>query len=86
MPTNILLDRIRTRQGLKWGVPAMLLGVGYMYLTAVCTVLLEHGGPGWLSVVVLWECWNGLKFLLMGPWSLALLVRARFAEATWRRP
>lgn len=27
MPTNIALDAIRTRRGLKWGVPAMLLGI-----------------------------------------------------------
>ncbi len=25
MPTNILLDSIRTPRGLKWGVPVMLL-------------------------------------------------------------
>lgn len=25
MPTNILLDLIRTRRGLKWGIPKMLL-------------------------------------------------------------
>ena len=30
MPTNILLDAIRTRRGLKWGVPAMLLAVPYL--------------------------------------------------------
>ena len=32
MPTNILLDLIRTRRGLKWGIPVMWLfgikGVG----------------------------------------------------------
>ncbi len=25
MPSNVLLDLIRTRKGLKWGMPAMLL-------------------------------------------------------------
>ena len=27
MPTNIALDLIRTRRGLKWGIPAMLLSL-----------------------------------------------------------
>ena len=27
MPTNIALDAIRTRRGLKWGIPAMLVAV-----------------------------------------------------------
>ena len=30
MPTNILLDMIRTRPGLKWGVPGMLLSLPYL--------------------------------------------------------
>lgn len=30
MPTNIALDAIRTRRGLKWGIPAMLLAVPYL--------------------------------------------------------
>lgn len=29
MPTNVLLDKIRTRSGLKYGVPAMLLAIPY---------------------------------------------------------
>ncbi|HWL59639.1 MAG TPA: hypothetical protein VNQ48_02010 [Microbacteriaceae bacterium] len=29
MPSNILLDLIRTRRGLKWGIPAMLLAIPY---------------------------------------------------------
>lgn len=30
MPSNIVLDRLRTRRGLKWGVPAMLLAIPYL--------------------------------------------------------
>ena len=30
MPTNILLDALRTRRGLKWGVPAMLIAAPYL--------------------------------------------------------
>ena len=30
MPTNILLDAIRARRGLRWGVLAMLLAIPYL--------------------------------------------------------
>lgn len=53
MPTNILLDAIRTRRGLKWGGPAMLLVVPYLYVAGILRVLIEDGGPGWLHVLVL---------------------------------
>ena len=53
MPTNIALDAIRTRRGLKWGVPAMLLAVPYLLAAAFCTGLLNDGGPGWLNLLVL---------------------------------
>ena len=39
MPMNILLDKIRTRQGLKWGIPAMLLGGIYVFAAAMCITL-----------------------------------------------
>ena len=79
MPTNIALDAIRTRRGLKWGIPAMLLAANY------CLTLIEDGGPGWLNLLVLLFCWNALKFLIMGPISVVLLVRARLEESATRR-
>ena len=58
MPTNILLDAIRTRRGLKWGIPAMLLAVPYILIANVCVQLIEDGAPGWLHLAVLWAIWN----------------------------
>lgn len=83
MPTNIALDAIRTRRGLKWGVPAMLLAVPYMYAASLLTVLIDDGAPGWLYLLVLLFIWNALKFAIVGPVSVALLIRARAAE--WRQ-
>lgn len=80
MPTNILLDAIRTRRGLKWGVPAMLLAVPYLILASICTNLISAGGPGWLNLLVLLFLWNTLKFILIGPVSFVLLIRARLRE------
>ncbi len=85
MPTNIALDAIRTRRGLKWGIPAMLLAVPYFLAANYCITLIEDGGPGWLNLLVLLFCWNALKFLIMGPISLALLIRARLEESATRR-
>ena len=85
MPTNILLDAIRTRRGLKWGVPAMLLAVPYLLAASTFTTLIEDGGPGWLNLILLLCLWNTTKFVIMGPVSLVLLVRVRHQEALTRR-
>jgi hypothetical protein len=84
-PTSILLDAIRTRRGLKWGVPAMLLAVPYGIAAAVCTRLIETGGPGWLNLLVLLFIWNALKFIVIGPISFVLLLVALVREARARR-
>ncbi len=80
MPTNILLDAIRTRRGLRWGLPAMLLAIPYLYAADLCMQLIEGGGPGWLHLLVLLFIYNAMKFAIMGPVSLVLLLRARRRE------
>ncbi len=85
MPTNILLDAIRTRRGLKWGVPAMLLAVPYLLAASTLTTLIADGGPGWLNLLVLLCLWNTMKFIIMGPVSLVLLARVRAREAVAAR-
>ncbi|MCV7713100.1 hypothetical protein M3C72_011790 [Micrococcus luteus] len=80
MPTNILLDRLRTRHGLKWGVPAMGLGIAYFLAAAVSVTLINGGWSPWLYIVFALCLWNALKFLLFGPISLLLLARARVHE------
>ena len=44
--------------------------------------MIEDSGPGWWNLVALWACWCALKFILMGPLSVILLIRARLRE--WR--
>jgi hypothetical protein len=85
MPTNILLDLIRTRRGLKWGIPAMLLAAPYLLAASICANFIADGGPGWLNLLVLLFIWNAMKFLIMGPVSLVVLVRVRIQEAAARR-
>ena len=85
MPTNIVIAFIRRRRGLKWGVPAMLLAVPYTLAAVWCSGLLDHGGPGWLHLVTLICLWNAMKFIVMGPISVVLLLRWRHHEAAARR-
>jgi len=85
MPTNILLDAIRTRRGLKWGIPAMLVAAPYLLAASICTNLIADGGPGWLNILALLFIWNALKFTFIGPISVFLLLRVHFHEARARR-
>ena len=85
MPTNILLHALRTRLGLKWGVPAMLIAVPYLLGAWLLTVWIADGGPGWLNLLVLLFIWNALKLLVNGPITLVVLIRARLAERRDRR-
>ncbi len=85
MPTNILLDALRTRRGLKWGVPAMLIAVPYLLGAWLLTIWIADGGPGWLNLLVLLFVWNALKFFVNGPITMIVLIRARVAERRDRR-
>ncbi len=80
MPSNVIADLVRTRRGLKWGIPAMLFAVPYLGVAYWCTTLLDAGGPGWLNLIVLICVWSGLKMLWLGPISLVLLLRVRTRE------
>ena len=63
----------------------MLVALPYFLIAYACLAAVADGGPGWLHLVVLWACWNALKFLIMGPVSVVLLVRVLLHEATIRR-
>ncbi|SDL34267.1 hypothetical protein [Microbacterium azadirachtae] len=81
-PGPRLISRIRRRDGLKWGVPAMLVAVPYFLVADVLKTLIEVGGSAWLSLPMLWCLAVGLAFLLLGPVSLIALIVARIREAS----
>lgn len=86
MPTNIVLDAIHTRRGLKWGLPAMFLACPYVLAMLVCIGFAETGGSGWLNVLALLFAWNSLKFVIAGPVTLIRLIHVRGREAqSWRQ-
>nr|BFF10423.1 hypothetical protein GCM10025699_17260 [Microbacterium flavescens] len=85
MPTNILLARIFTRRGLKWGMLSLPLAAMYVFAAALCAGLTEQGAPGWVNLLVLLFLWNAAKFVFAGPVSLIWLIRVRTREArAWR--
>ncbi len=86
MPSNIVLDRVRTRRGMKWGPLAMLLAIPYVAVAYWLTVLIEAGSPGWLYLFVFICLWSAFKMLWIGPASLVLLFRARASESRDRLP
>ena len=84
-PSNIVLRWVRSRRGLKWGVPAMLLTLPYLGLALWCSSLAAGGGPAWLNLLVLLSLWNAMKFIAFGPISLIILYRVRAKELDERR-
>ncbi|MBX3088401.1 MAG: sulfate permease [Cryobacterium sp.] len=80
MPTNIAIDATRTRRGLKWGAPLMVLAIPYLYVGSIMTTLIDGGASKWLYLVALVCIWNALKFIINGPITLALLARTRVEE------
>lgn len=44
-PTNILLDKLRTRGGLEYGPLALLLASAYFYLASLLSVTINVGAP-----------------------------------------
>lgn len=76
MASNILLDAIRTRRGLKWGVPAMLVAIPYLGVAYLLSTAAKNDGLGWFNLFVLVAIWSALKMLWIGPISLVLLARA----------
>ena len=78
MPTNRLIDWLRSPRGLRWAIPvAATASVGYLYAMGVCADLAQAPSLDWLNVLVMLCFWNAVKFAwtaLVSPfWMLARL-------------
>ncbi|MDR1188176.1 MAG: sulfate permease [Bifidobacteriaceae bacterium] len=85
LPSNRLIDLVRTRRGHKWGLAVMALAIPSWFLASACLTLAGRGGPAWWNVVAAVLVWSGLKYAFAGPASLVWLARARLRER-WNRP
>lgn len=84
-PGPRLVSRILRRDGLKWGIPAMLIATPYYLIANFLKELIEQGSDAWLSLPLLWCLVMGTAFLLLGPISLLKLAKARLREAAYPR-
>lgn len=80
-PTNILLIRTHRRRGLGWIALAVGLAAIFFYAAAICTTILNHGGPSELNALVLLFTWNGFKMLRIDPVTLVLRGRVHVTRA-----
>jgi hypothetical protein len=78
LPTNFVIDLLRTPRGLKWAIPVALLAVPvYLFAMSVCATLVERGGPGYPNVLVVLFFWSAAKFAGLALTAPALLLRNR---------
>ena len=85
MLSNIAITALRTRSGLKWAAPAMLLSVPYLFAASYVSTLVDDGASQWLYIVFLVCIWNALKFLANGIVCMGLLARVRVHERRLQR-
>jgi hypothetical protein len=79
-PTNLLIRRLRTRAGLRWGLPVVVVGYGYFYAAGGLLALIEAGHGDWLSLPA-WVCiWNGMKLVFGGLFVTLKLPYVRAKE------
>lgn len=83
LPTNRFVRRLRHRPTLRSGGVAALLAAGFFVAAVLSVRAVDAGGPGWLHLVVLLSCWNGIKLggnaILATVRSLVRLVADRGA-------
>lgn len=91
MPTNRVLDWLRTPHGLKWAIPVALVATAtYVYAMSVAAVIATAPGLGWLNMCVFLFCWNAMKFawmaLLAPLHGLRMAVAQRAKGLLWDSP
>jgi hypothetical protein len=82
MPTNRVVDWLRTPRGLSWVVTVAVVAVPtYLSAMSICAALAQSPRLGWLNVFVLLFFWNAVKFA----WIAVLSVPRILGRALCRR-
>jgi hypothetical protein len=85
-PSNLIIRRVRRRDGLRWGPCVGLAGVlTYGLLMVLAQGLLDDGAPGWVNLVFLVGFWNTIRFATLIPVSVGWLLRVRHQEKVMLR-
>lgn len=89
-PSNMVLRRVHTRSGIKWGPLVGLAGVVFYGLVMVAAgTIVRDGGPGWVNLFFVIGFWNTCRFTFLIPTSVVRLLRVRRQEKVlgrdWQR-
>jgi hypothetical protein len=89
-PSNIVIRRVHTRTGIKWGPLVGLAGVAFYGLLIVTAgTIVRDGGPGWVNLFSIVGFWNTCRFAVLIPVSVVRLLRVRHQERVllrdWQR-
>jgi hypothetical protein len=89
-PSNIVLRRVHTRTGIKWGPLVGLAGIiVYGSVMVAAGTIVRDGGPGWVNLFFIIGFWNTCRFTFLIPTSVVRLLRVRHQEKVllrdWQR-
>ncbi len=89
-PSNIVIRRLHTRTGIKWGPLVGLAGIAFYGLVMVAAgTIVRDGGPGWVNLFFIIGFWNTCRFTVLIPVSVVRLLRVRHQEKVllrdWQR-
>ena len=79
-PSNIVIRRVHTRSGIKWGLVGLAGVVVYGVVMVVARGVLHDGGPGWVNLIFFVAFWSALKFAALIPVSVISLLWVRHRE------
>jgi len=80
-PSNVVIRRVHTRRGIKWGPLVGLAGVAFYGLVMVASgTIVRDGGPGWVNLLFIVGFWNTCRFVFLIPTSVVRLLRVRHQE------
>lgn len=81
LPSNIVIRRVRRRDGLKWGAPVGLAGAALYYgLFLLLSTGSQSWGWTWAHLVGIVVVLSLIKFTVLMPVSLVLLASHRSRE------
>jgi len=87
MPTNRVVDWLRSPRGLNWAIPVALIATPvYLGLMAMCVQFAVRPGLGFLNVLVLLFFWNAMKFAWMAVLSPFFVVRHVIVQRAGKGP
>jgi len=75
MPWNRAITHIRARHSLGWVFGTQAVAATCFLLGHLADQAIRGGATGWLHLVVMFFCWQGLRFMWLGPICLRLLAR-----------